>query len=62
MMFMIIMTIWALIINQINFINAQNWLLIILNATILIIAVWVIFEGLAALLSGKKPSAAKAEA
>jgi len=60
--FMVVMTVWALIINQINFINAQNWLLIILNAAILIIAVWVIFEGLAVFLSGEKSTAAKAEA
>nr|MQY77423.1 carbon starvation protein A [Spirochaeta sp.] len=60
--FMIVMTVWALIINQINFINAQNWLLTVLNAAILIIAVWIIFEGLAAFLSGEKASAAKAEA
>ena len=60
--FMIVMTVWALIINQINFINAQNWLLIVLNAAVLIIAVWIVFEGLAVLLSGEKASAAKAEA
>jgi len=60
--FMIVMTVWALIINQINFINAQNWLLTILNAAILIIAVWVAFEGFAVFLSGEKPKAAEAEA
>ncbi len=60
--FMIVVTVWALIINQINYINAQNWLLTILNAAILIIAVWVVFEGVAVFLSGEKPSAAKAEA
>ena len=60
--FMIVMTVWALIINQINFINAQNWLLTILNAVILIIAVWIVFEGFSAFMSSEKPAAAEAEA
>ncbi len=60
--FMIVVTVWALIINQINFINAQNWLLTILNAVILIIAVWIVFEGFSAFMSSEKPAAAEAEA
>ncbi len=47
--FMIIMTLWALFINQANFFGAGNVLLIVVNAIIIIIALWVVFEGIAAL-------------
>ena len=47
--FMIIMTVWALFINEANFLGAGNILLIVVNAIIILIALWVIFEGLMAL-------------
>ncbi len=46
--FMIIMTIWALFINESNFIASGNILLIVINALIIIIALWVAFEGVVA--------------
>ena len=58
--FMIVMTVWALVINQIKFIATQNWLLIIVNAAIVIIAAWVVIEGLSVFLAPAK--AAEAEA
>ncbi len=48
-LFMIIMTVWALFINEANFLGAGNILLIVVNAIIILIALWVIFEGLMAL-------------
>lgn len=48
--FMIIMTIWALFINESNFIGSGNVLLIIVNAIVIIIAIWIAFEGLTRLL------------
>ena len=48
--FMIIMTIWALFINESNFIGSGNVLLMIVNAIVIIIAIWVAFEGLTRLL------------
>ena len=56
--FMIIMTIWALVVNQFNFINAQNWLLTVLNAVILIIAVWIVIEGFRVFVLPVEPTAA----
>ncbi|RKX71740.1 carbon starvation protein A [candidate division TA06 bacterium] len=52
--FMAIMTTWALIINQSNFISAHNPLLIIINIIILALNLWIIVEGLMAFAKGKK--------
>ncbi len=48
-LFMIIMTVWALFINEANFLGAGNILLIVVNALVILIALWVIFEGAMAL-------------
>jgi carbon starvation protein len=44
--FMSIMTIWALVLNQFKFGAAHNGLLQIINLVILVIAVWITIEGL----------------
>ena len=43
--FMSVMTIWAVIINQIDFGAAQNMLLQAINVLILLIALWIVAEG-----------------
>jgi len=48
--FMVVMTIWALFINEGNFIGSGNALLLVVNAIVIIIALWIIFEGFAALV------------
>ncbi|MCD6397877.1 MAG: carbon starvation protein A, partial [Spirochaetaceae bacterium] len=53
--FMVVMTIWALFINEGNFIGSGNVLLLVVNAIVIIIALWVAFEGFVAL--GKKQEA-----
>ncbi|MBA7666169.1 hypothetical protein ES703_74246 [subsurface metagenome] len=52
--FMVIMTSWALIINEANFIKSGNWLLIIVNAAIFLIVVWVVIEGIVGFFSKGK--------
>jgi carbon starvation protein len=52
--FMIIMTIWGLFINEANFIKSGNILLLIVNAIVIIIAIWIVFEGLTRLLKKQK--------
>lgn len=42
--FMLIMTIWSVTINQINFITSKNILLTVLNGIILSLAVWMTVE------------------
>jgi carbon starvation protein len=51
--FMIVMTTWALILNEINFINAGNIMLSIINGCIILIALWIVIEGLSAFFSSK---------
>lgn len=43
--FMSVMTIWAVILNQVNFLGAHNNLLSVINIIILLIAVWIVIEG-----------------
>lgn len=43
--FMIAMTVWALFINEANFLKSGNVLLIIVNAVVTLIAIWVAIEG-----------------
>ena len=43
--FMAVMTIWAVILNQKNFLGAHNMLLSVINICILFIAVWIVIEG-----------------
>jgi len=45
-LFMAFMTIWAVIVNQTKFLGAHNMLLTVINLCILIVAVWVVIEGL----------------
>jgi len=49
--FMIFMTIWALIVNQTNFGTQHNMLLQTVNIIVLVIAVWISIEGLIRFLS-----------
>jgi len=46
--FMIVMTVWALFINESNFLASGNILLIVVNALVILIAFWVAFEGIVA--------------
>jgi carbon starvation protein len=59
--FMIVMTTWGLIYNQIGFIKSGNILLTIVNAAVLLIALWIVIEGLNAFF-GSKTVEAKAQA
>jgi len=43
--FMTIVTIWATVLNQIQFIQEQNILLSIVNIIVLIIVIWIVIEG-----------------
>jgi carbon starvation protein len=44
--FMSVMTIWAVVMNQLKFGTAHNVLLQVINLIILVIAVWILIEGL----------------
>ena len=59
--FMIVMTTWALILNEISFIKTGNIMLTVINAAVLLIALWIVVEGLNAFF-GTKTLEAKAQA
>lgn len=44
MVFMVIMTGWGMILNIKEFYNSANWLLLVINAIIIIFVVWMIIE------------------
>ena len=43
---MTFMTLWSVGLNELNFLEQGNWLLTLLNGTILLLSVWVVVEGL----------------
>jgi len=46
MVFMVIMTGWAMLLNLQNFFNSQNWLLFFIGACIMVLEIWMIIEAL----------------
>ncbi len=54
---MCVVTLWAVIINEINFINSGSWLLAVINILVLILSLWMIVEGAIVILGvrGKRP-------
>ena len=44
--FMVIMTLWASVLNEINYINSHNWLLSVINGFIIVLVVLIVIEGL----------------
>jgi carbon starvation protein len=44
--FMAVMTLWASVVNQVQFGSAHNMLLQVINIATIIIAVWIVLEGL----------------
>ena len=48
-LFMSIMTIWAVIVNETRFAAEENWLLSGINGLILVLALWILTEGVLAL-------------
>lgn len=48
--FMLVTTSYAMTLNEVNFVNAGQWLLVWINGTALLLAFWVALEGIAAFL------------
>jgi len=59
--FMSVMTIWAVVMNQAMFLGAHNMLLTVINICILILAVWIVIEGLIKFFSSFGKAAAEPE-
>jgi len=60
--FMLTMTMWAVIHNQVRFIAGGKWLLAVINAATLLLALWLVFEGFVALCRRGKGETAAAPA
>ncbi len=58
--FMAIMTIWAVILNQVKFGAGGNMLLTVINLCILIIAIWIAIEGIIKFFAAAEEPAAPA--
>jgi len=59
--FMSVMTIWAVIMNQLKFLDKQNMLLTVINICILVVAVWIAVEGIMKFFSSYGKSAGEPE-
>jgi carbon starvation protein len=60
--FMIVMTTWGLILNEMSYIRNGTWHLVVINAIVILIAIWIVIEGLAVFFGPAKAREAKAEA
>jgi carbon starvation protein len=58
--FMAVMTIWALILNQVKFGAAGNTLLTVINICILLLAIWIAIEGVIKFFATEEEPAAPA--
>jgi carbon starvation protein len=59
--FMSVMTIWAVILNQVSFGAANNMLLQVINVIVLLIAIWIVVEGVIKFFSMNGEVPARAE-
>lgn len=60
MVFMIIMTGWAMWKNIANFRTAHNWLLFVIGLAVFILMIWLIIEAIIAIKNAHSPAAEKA--
>jgi carbon starvation protein len=58
--FLLVMTTWALILQFIDLVDEGDWLLVVLDAAIFVLAVWLIIEAVGGLLRAKRDNAALA--
>jgi carbon starvation protein len=54
LVFLLVMTTWALILNLINFVEDGQWVLVPLDAIIFVLAVWLIVEAALALRDARR--------
>jgi carbon starvation protein len=50
--FMLLVTVWGVIDNEVNFISGSNWLLALINGAVLILSCWVVGEGVVVIARG----------
>jgi carbon starvation protein len=67
MLFMLVMTHYAMVLNELTFVRKGDWLLVIANALVQVLAVWMTIEAIIVFFKGsarlvEEPSPAAAEA
>ncbi len=50
---MLVVTLWAVWLNEIDFIAKKQWSLAVINATVMALSIWIVLEGIAMLRSSK---------
>ena len=60
--FLLVMSLYALVVQLVKFYDDQNWLLLSMDVVILIAALWVAFEAMIAMAKGRREQLAKARA
>ena len=48
-LFMLTITLWAIVLNEVRFVIQHEWLLAVLNGAVFILALWIVIEGLVSL-------------
>ncbi|MGY1836454.1 carbon starvation protein A [Blastococcus sp. SYSU DS0510] len=62
LVFLLVMTTWALLVNLRNFVRDDQWVLAPLDALIFVLAVWLIVEAVIALLAARRERPAAVDA
>jgi carbon starvation protein len=65
MVFMLVMTHYAMVLNELSFVNKGDWLLVVANALVQVLAVWMTIEAIIVFFRGspaEAPSPVAAEA
>ena len=60
--FLLVMSLYALVVQLKQFYDAGNWLLLGMDVVILVAALWVTFEAFIAMKKGRDPGHADADA
>jgi carbon starvation protein len=53
---MLVITVWAMVKNEINFISKSNWLLVIIGGGIFALSLWMTIEALAVFFNSSRPA------
>jgi len=55
-LFMLVITLWAVVIKEVDFVNQGLWMLAVINGVVFLLAVWIVVEGLLTLRCLKRPA------
>jgi carbon starvation protein len=53
-LFMLVVTVWGVVENEVGFVSGSNWPLVFVNGVVLVLSGWVIVEGAMVVARGSK--------